>query len=140
MVLAQKQTHRSKEQNREPRNKPILTWSINLWQRRQEYTMGERQSLWQIMLGKLDSYMQKNQTGPLSHAIYKNKFKKIKDLNVKTWNYKTPKRKYRQHASVSAIFFFFWCVSSGRENKNKINKWDYIKLRGFAQQGKLSAK
>ena len=28
MVLAQKQTHRSIEQNREPRNKPAHIWSI----------------------------------------------------------------------------------------------------------------
>ena len=34
MVLAQKQTHRSMEQNREPRNKHMHLWSINLWQRR----------------------------------------------------------------------------------------------------------
>ena len=30
MVLTQKQTHGSMEQNREPRNKPIHLWSINL--------------------------------------------------------------------------------------------------------------
>ena len=30
LVLAQKQTHRLVEQNREPRNKPIHLWSINL--------------------------------------------------------------------------------------------------------------
>ena len=30
MVLAQKQTHSSIEQNREPRNEPTLTWAINL--------------------------------------------------------------------------------------------------------------
>ena len=35
MVLEQKQTHRSVEQNREPRNKPTHLWSINLQQRRQ---------------------------------------------------------------------------------------------------------
>ena len=45
VVLAQKQTHRSMEQDREPRNKPMHLWSINLWQRRQEYTMEKRQSL-----------------------------------------------------------------------------------------------
>ena len=45
MVLAQKGTHISMEQNREPRNEPTLIWSINLRQKRQEYTMGERQSL-----------------------------------------------------------------------------------------------
>ena len=31
--------HRSMEENREPRKKPTLIWSINLQQRRQEYTM-----------------------------------------------------------------------------------------------------
>ena len=30
IVLAQKQTHRSMDQNRKPRNKPITIWSINL--------------------------------------------------------------------------------------------------------------
>ena len=30
MVLAQKQTHSSMEQDREPRNKPMHLWSINL--------------------------------------------------------------------------------------------------------------
>jgi len=35
-VLAVKQKYRS-EQDRKPRNKPIHLWSINLWQRRQEY-------------------------------------------------------------------------------------------------------
>ena len=45
MVLAQEQTHRSMEQNREPRNKPTHLRSINLQQRRQEYTMEKRLSL-----------------------------------------------------------------------------------------------
>ena len=44
MVLTQKQTHRSMEQDRKPRNKLTHLWSINLWQRRQEYTMEKRQS------------------------------------------------------------------------------------------------
>ena len=42
VVLAQKQTYGSMEQNREPRNKPTHLWSINLQQRRQEYTMEKR--------------------------------------------------------------------------------------------------
>ena len=36
-----------------------------------------------MVLEKLDSYMQKNQTGPLSYTTYKNKLKWIKDLNVR---------------------------------------------------------
>ena len=45
MVLAQKQTCRLMEQNRDPRNKPTHLWLVNLQQRREEYTMEKRQSL-----------------------------------------------------------------------------------------------
>ena len=45
MVLAQKWSQRSMEQTRKSRNRPTFIWSINLQQRRQEYTMGERQPL-----------------------------------------------------------------------------------------------
>ena len=38
--------------------------------------MGKRQSLQQMVFGKLDSHMQKNETGPLSYTIHKNTFKK----------------------------------------------------------------
>ena len=57
MVLAPEQTCGSMEQNRETRNKPTHLQSINLRQRWQEYTMEKRQSLQQVVLGKLDSYM-----------------------------------------------------------------------------------
>ena len=45
MVLAQKHKYRSVEQDRKPRNKPMHLQSIILQQRRQDYTMEERQSL-----------------------------------------------------------------------------------------------
>ena len=34
---------------------------------------GEKQSLQKIVFRKLDSYMQKDETKPLSHTIHKNK-------------------------------------------------------------------
>ena len=45
MVLAQKQKYGPMEQDRKPRNKPIHLWVPYFWQRRQEYTMGQRQPL-----------------------------------------------------------------------------------------------
>ena len=45
MVLAQRQKHRSMEQDRKPRDKSTYLWTPNLWQRRQEYTMEKRQPL-----------------------------------------------------------------------------------------------
>ena len=62
MVLAGKQIYKSIKQNGEPRNKPTIIWSVNLQQRRQKYKMEKRQSLQQMVLGKLDSNMQKNET------------------------------------------------------------------------------
>ena len=37
----------------------------------------------QTVLGKLDSDMHKNEPGPLSYTIHKNKLKMDKDLNVR---------------------------------------------------------
>ena len=45
MVLTQKQKYRSREYDRKPRNKPVYLRSINLLQKRQDYTMEKRQSL-----------------------------------------------------------------------------------------------
>ena len=69
------------EQNRESRNKPILMWEINLQQKSQEYTIGKSSKK---VLRKLDSYMQKNRTGPLSYTIYKKITSKLlKYFNVR---------------------------------------------------------
>ena len=44
-ILSHKQKYRPMEQDRMPGNKPICLWLPYFWQRRQEYTMGQRQSL-----------------------------------------------------------------------------------------------
>ena len=45
MVLAQKQNYRPMEQDRKPRNKSMHLWVPFSGQRRQKYTMGQRQPL-----------------------------------------------------------------------------------------------
>ena len=45
MALAQKQKYRPIEQDRKPRNKPMHLWVPYFWQRREEYTMRQRQPL-----------------------------------------------------------------------------------------------
>ena len=42
MVLAQKQTHTSVEQNRKHTDEPTTIWSTNLKQSRKEYTMDKK--------------------------------------------------------------------------------------------------
>ena len=45
IVLVQKQTYRPMKQDRKPRNKPMHLRVPYFWDRRQEHTMGQRQSL-----------------------------------------------------------------------------------------------
>ena len=56
--------------------------------------MKKRQSLQQMVLGKLDSDMQKNEPGPLSCTIYKNKLKMDKH---KTGSHPNPKGENREN-------------------------------------------
>ena len=72
------------EQNRELKNKPKSVRSINIWQRRQEHKMEQKQPLQQMVLGDLDSYIQKNETRLPTYTIHKNKFKVDKILKYKS--------------------------------------------------------
>ena len=44
--------------------------------------MEQKQPLQQMVLGDLDSYMQKSETRSPTYTIYKNKFKVDKDVNI----------------------------------------------------------
>ena len=70
MVLAQKQIHRSVEQNRKSRNKSMLKWST----RRQDYTMGKIASSAKGIRQTGQLYV-KNETRTFSQTVYKNKLK-----------------------------------------------------------------
>ena len=71
------------ELNRQSRNKSTQLWSINLWQRRQEYTREKRQSLHEV-LRKTDSHTQINEMRTLLDMMHKNKFKMTQRLKYKT--------------------------------------------------------
>ena len=45
VVLAQKQTHRSMEQNREPTNGPLTLWSTDIRQSGKDYPLEKGQTL-----------------------------------------------------------------------------------------------
>ena len=57
---AQKQMHRSIEQNREPRNESTLIWSINLGQIGKNIQQGNTDFSISVVGKKVDSFMQKN--------------------------------------------------------------------------------
>ena len=58
-----------------------------------EHVQWKRQSLQQMVLGKLDSDMQKNQPGPLSYTMNKNKLKMDERPKCKTGSHQNPDRK-----------------------------------------------
>ena len=85
---------------------------------------GEETAFSITILGKLGSYMQKNQTRPLSHTMYKNKLKRNKDLNVTLEPKKYLGKKHSQYIiniGLSNIFFLDMCPQA-RKTKAKINK------------------
>ena len=58
--------------------------------------MGKRQYLQQMVFGKLDSRMQKNETGPFSYTIHKNKLKMGERPKCETGIFQNPRREHKQ--------------------------------------------
>ena len=58
--------------------------------------MEQKQPLLQMVLGDLDSYMQKNETRPPMYTIHKNKLKVDKKLKCKSSYHKSPRGEHRQ--------------------------------------------
>ena len=85
-----------------------------------------------MVLGKLDSHIQKNETRPFSYTIHKNNSKWMKDPNVRqdsikileenTGNtlFELGHRNFLQDTSMKT-----------RKTKAKMNYWDLIKIKSF---------
>ena len=87
-----------------------------------------------MVLGDLDSYMQKNETRPPTYTIYQNKLKMIKDLNISCDTMKVIEENIGSQVSDTPRSNIFASISPRareiKENNNN-NKWDYIKLKSF---------
>ena len=85
-----------------------------------------------MVLGKLDRYMQKNETRPPSSPQTRINSKWIEDLNIRLESIKCREEKIGSKISDVAHRNIFSAISLwARETKEKINKWDYIKLKSF---------
>ena len=81
---------------------------------------GEETAFSITILGTLGSYMQKNQTRPLSHTMYKNKLKRNKDLNVTLEPKKYLGKKHSQYIiniGLSNIFFWICVLRQGKQKQ-----------------------
>ena len=95
-----------------------------------------------MVLGKLDSNMQKNEPGPLSFTIHKNKLKMDKRPQCKTGSHQNPRGESRQKNlfDLGCSNFLLNTSPEAREIKAKMNYWDFIKIKTSAQQRKQSVK
>ena len=85
-----------------------------------------------MVLGKVDSNMQKNEHGPLSYTIHKNNSKWMKDLNVRQEAIKILEEKTGNNLSdLSRSNFLLDMSPEARETKAKMNYWDLIKIKSF---------
>ena len=84
-----------------------------------------------MVLGKMDRYVQKNETRPLTpHPRINSKW--IKDLNVRPKATKILEKNTGSKILNIAHSNILSDISpQARETKGKINKWDYIKLKSF---------
>ena len=84
-----------------------------------------------MVLGELDSNMQKNETRPLSYTIHKNKLKMDERPKWETGNHQNPTGESRQPLWPQLQQFLIQYISKGKGIKSKMNYWDHIKIKSF---------
>ena len=85
-----------------------------------------------MVLGELDSNMQKNETRPLFHTIQKINSTWIKDLNMRQEAIKTLEEKAGKDLSdLSCSNFLLNTSPKAKELKAKMNYWDLMKIKSF---------
>ena len=85
------------------------------------------------MQGKLDRYVQKNETRPPSYITHENKFKIDQRLKCQPKTIKI----IEENLGIKILDIVYSIILSdtspqAKETKEKINKWDYIKQKNFS--------
>ena len=106
------------EQNRKPRYKPTHIWPINMIKEPWVY-IGEMTASSTTGVGKLDSYMQENETELLSNSIHKSKLEMDQRSECKSWNHKTVGKQQAKSPEYKHEQLFPECISSCKGNKIK---------------------
>ena len=85
-----------------------------------------------MVLGDLDSNMQKDETRPLSYTIHENKLKMDKKPNVRQETIQTLEEKAGKNLSdLSSSNFLLDTSPKARELKAKMDYWDLMKIKSF---------
>ena len=85
------------------------------------------------MLVDLESCMQKNEAQPPIYIINKNKLKVDKRLKYKSQYHKSPREEHRQEnlRYIPCSNIFSDLSPRAKDIKERINKWDLIKINSF---------
>jgi hypothetical protein len=101
--------------------------------------MEKRWPLQQMLLGKQDICMQKTQTRSMSVTLYKYNSKRIKDLNVRPESMKLVQERAGNTPELIGIGNDFENRTQvAQQLRERIDKWDYMKLKTSAQKKKWS--
>ena len=94
--------------------------------------MEQKSSLHQMVLGELESYMQKHETHSPTNTIHKNKLKMDKRLKCNRDTIKILEENIgRKISDIPRSNIFTNMSPRARDIKERINKWDFIKLKSF---------
>ena len=103
--------------------------------------MEQKQSLQQMVLGDLDSYVQKNETRSPTYARHKNKLKMDKSLNISHRTIKVLEENIgRKISDIPHSNILTDTSPKARDIKERINKWDLIKMKSFCMAKENSIK
>ena len=95
--------------------------------------MEQKQPLQQMVLGDLDSYVQKNETRSPTYAIHKINSRRIKYLNISHKRIKVLEESIGWKISdIPRSNILTDTSPKARDIKERINKWDLIKIKSSA--------
>ena len=103
--------------------------------------MEQKQPLQQMVLGNLDSYVQKNETRSPTYTIHKNKLNMDKRLNISRNTIKVLEENIgRKISDIPCSNTLTDMSPKARNMKERINKWDLIKRKSFCMAKENSIK
>ena len=94
-----------------------------------------------MVLVDLGSYMQKNETRSPTYTIHKNKFKVVKELNISHNTIKALEENISSKISdIPHSNILTDTYPKAKDIKERINKWDLIKIKSFSRAKENSTK
>ena len=92
-----------------------------------------------MVLGHLDNYVQKNETRSPTYTILKNKFKVDKRLKTSRNTIKVLEENIgRKISDIPCSNILTDMSPKARDIKERINKWDLIKIKSFCMAKKIA--